>query len=165
MFRNWVLHQFDLWITALSFQRGKTGKFGHRRRSPTEINSGFFVNKLNEDGNSSPLQEATDSVSDTMAISTKEVQIRQMLERCLKEREQKWKLDYLHMLKKQKHNRIVYAHNYLSCLGIFNNKRINNGKSQKFPAFLKDTQIDHKTTTLNNGDQAPPAQPSIGNVQ
>ncbi|KAL4567583.1 hypothetical protein LXL04_023171 [Taraxacum kok-saghyz] len=45
--------------------RGKTGKFGHRRRSSTEINSGIFVNKQNEDGNSSAIQDVTDSVSDS----------------------------------------------------------------------------------------------------
>ncbi|KAL4566340.1 hypothetical protein LXL04_030454 [Taraxacum kok-saghyz] len=55
----------------------------------------------------------------TMAISTKEVQIRQMLESCLRERGQKWKLDYLDKLKKKKHTRIVYAHNYLSCLAMY----------------------------------------------
>ena len=56
----------------------------------------------------------------TMAISTKEVQIRQMLESCLREKGQKWKLDYLDKLKKKKkHTRIVYAHNYLSCLAMY----------------------------------------------
>ncbi|KAL4582332.1 hypothetical protein LXL04_006879 [Taraxacum kok-saghyz] len=40
------------------------------------------------------------------------------VESCLRERGQKWKLDYLDKLKKQKHTRIVYAPNYLSCLAI-----------------------------------------------
>ena len=41
------------------------------------------------------------------------------VESCLRERGQKWKLDYLDKLKKQKHTRIVYAHNYLSCLAMY----------------------------------------------
>ncbi|KAL4555930.1 hypothetical protein LXL04_038564 [Taraxacum kok-saghyz] len=36
-----------------------------------------------------------------------------------RERGQKWKLDYLDKLKKQKHTRIVYAPNYLSCLAMY----------------------------------------------
>ncbi|CAH1412518.1 unnamed protein product [Lactuca virosa] len=39
--------------------KGNSGKFRHRRRSSTEINSDSFLNKLNEDGNSSAIQDNT----------------------------------------------------------------------------------------------------------
>ncbi|KAK9068115.1 hypothetical protein SSX86_012228 [Deinandra increscens subsp. villosa] len=47
--------------------RVNTGKFRHRRKSSVEINSDIFLNKLNaEDGNSSAIQDVTNSPSATL---------------------------------------------------------------------------------------------------
>ncbi|KAL4590867.1 hypothetical protein LXL04_003812 [Taraxacum kok-saghyz] len=53
-------------------------------------------------------QKVKATFENTMAMSTKEVQIKQVLEKLLKRERQKWKLDpIVDQLKKQIHNRIV----------------------------------------------------------
>nr|KAJ0218303.1 hypothetical protein LSAT_V11C300147540 [Lactuca sativa] len=55
---------------------GNSGKFRHRRRNSTEINTDNFLNKLNEDGNSSGIQDNTESPLEVQNSSEMEQRMR-----------------------------------------------------------------------------------------
>ncbi|KAL7610352.1 hypothetical protein Lser_V15G13762 [Lactuca serriola] len=56
--------------------KGNSGKFRHRRRNSTEINTDNFLNKLNEDGNSSGIQDNTESPLEVQNSSEMEQRMR-----------------------------------------------------------------------------------------